>query len=148
MPRLGNAPACRAMCTLPRFPGCGIGRSNMARTPVAKKKATRTATRKPVAVPAEKARPAPRKTSKPKAAPAVMTTLPAAMTGRASPAKAKDGDEPVFAYFRSLPQPQRGIAEHVDALAANTLPGLQRAVKWGIAWAMAGASAVADLPAT
>ena len=106
----------------------------MARTPVAKKKATRTATRKPVAVPAEKARPAPRKTSKPKAAPAVMTTLPAAMTGRASPAKAKDGDEPVFAYFRSLPQPQRGIAEHVDALAANTLPGLKRAVKWGIAW--------------
>jgi hypothetical protein len=66
--------------------------------------------------------------------PAVATTLPVAMTGRASPAKAKEGDEPVFAYIRSLPQPQRGIAERVDALAARTLPGLQRAVKWGMAW--------------
>lgn len=72
-----------------------------------------------------------------KAAKAVQLTaadLPVAMTGRASPAKAKDGDEPVFAYIRSLPQPQRGIAEAVDALAARTLPGLQRAVKWGMAW--------------
>jgi hypothetical protein len=56
------------------------------------------------------------------------------MTGRASAAKAKVGDEPVFAYIRSLPQPQRGIAERVDALAAKTLPGLQRSVKWGMAW--------------
>ena len=60
--------------------------------------------------------------------------LPVAMTGRASPAKAKDGDEPVFAYIRSLPQPQRGIAERVDALAAKTLPALKRSVKWGMAW--------------
>jgi hypothetical protein len=64
----------------------------------------------------------------------VLTTLPAAMTGRASPAKAAVGDEPVFAYISSLPQPQRSIAERVDALAAETLPGLQRSVKWGIAW--------------
>jgi hypothetical protein len=64
----------------------------------------------------------------------VLTTLPAAMTGRASPAKAALGDEPVFAYFRSLPQPQRSIAERVDALAAKTLPALQRCVKWGMAW--------------
>ncbi len=48
--------------------------------------------------------------------------LPAAMTGRASPAKAAVGDKPVFAYIASLPQPQRGIAEGVDALAAKTLP--------------------------
>ena len=67
-------------------------------------------------------------------APAVAATLPVAMTGRASPAKARDGDAPVFAYIRSLPQPQRGIAERVDALAANTLLGLQRSVKWGMAW--------------
>jgi hypothetical protein len=60
--------------------------------------------------------------------------LPAAMTGRASPSKAAVGDKPVFAYIASLPQPQRSIAERVDALAAETLPGLQRAVKWGIAW--------------
>ena len=64
----------------------------------------------------------------------VTTTLLAAMTGRASAAKAKVGDEPVFAYIRSLPQPQRAIAEGVDALAAKTLPGLQRSVKWGMAF--------------
>lgn len=61
-------------------------------------------------------------------------TLPADMTGRASPAKAAVGDQPVFAYFASLPQPQRGIAEAVDRLAARTLPTLQRSVKWGMAY--------------
>ena len=60
--------------------------------------------------------------------------LPAAMTGRASSAKAAVGDKPVFAYISSLPEPQRSIAERVDALAAKTLPGLQRSVKWGMAW--------------
>ena len=60
--------------------------------------------------------------------------LPAAMTGKASPAKAALGDKPVFAYIASLPQPQRAIAERVDALAAETLPGLQRSMKWGMAW--------------
>ena len=64
----------------------------------------------------------------------VLTKLPVAMKGRASPAKAALGDEPVFAYLRMLPQPQRSIAERVDALAAKTLPGLQRSVKWGMAW--------------
>jgi hypothetical protein len=64
----------------------------------------------------------------------VLTDLPAAMTGRASPAKAAVGDQPVFAYIASLPQPQRSIAERVDALAAETLPNLQRSVKWGMAW--------------
>ena len=59
--------------------------------------------------------------------------LPVAMTGRASPAKAASGDKPVFAYIGSLPQPQRSIAERV-ALAAAILPGLQRSVKWGMAW--------------
>ncbi|WP_245979739.1 DUF1801 domain-containing protein [Gryllotalpicola protaetiae] len=60
--------------------------------------------------------------------------LPEAMTGKASPAKAAVGDKPVFAYLASLPQPQRGIAEAVDALAATTLPRLQRSVKWGMAY--------------
>jgi hypothetical protein len=50
------------------------------------------------------------------------TELLVAMTGRASPAKAAEGDEPVFAYIASLPQPQRGIAERIDALAARTVP--------------------------
>jgi hypothetical protein len=60
--------------------------------------------------------------------------LPVAMTGRASPAKAALGDKPVFDYIGSLPEPQRSIAEAVDALAARTLPGLQRSIKWGMAW--------------
>jgi hypothetical protein len=55
-------------------------------------------------------------------------------TGKASPAKAAEGDAPVFAYIASLPQPQRGIAERVDAIAAKALPGLQRAVKWGMSY--------------
>jgi len=62
------------------------------------------------------------------------TKLLVAMTGKASAAKAADGDEPVFAYIASLPQPQRGIAERIDALAAKALPDLQRAVKWGMAY--------------
>jgi hypothetical protein len=57
-----------------------------------------------------------------------------AMTGRASPAKAAEGDAPVFAYIAGLPQPQRGIAERIDALAARELPELHRAVKWGMAY--------------
>ena len=62
------------------------------------------------------------------------TKLLVAMTGKASSAKTADGDEPVFAYIATLPQPQRAIAERVDALAAKTLPDLQRGVKWGMAY--------------
>ena len=65
---------------------------------------------------------------------ATTTELLVAMTGKASPAKAAQGDEPVFAYIASLPQPQRGIAERIDALAAKQVPDLQRAVKWGMAY--------------
>jgi hypothetical protein len=61
-------------------------------------------------------------------------TLPDAMTGKASPAKAAVGDKPVFAYIASLPEPQRAIAEAIDALAAATLPALERSVKWGMAY--------------
>ena len=64
----------------------------------------------------------------------VATTLPEAMTGKASPAKAAVGDKPVFAYIASLPQPQRGVAEAVDTLAAKTLPDLRRSVKWGMSY--------------
>jgi hypothetical protein len=63
------------------------------------------------------------------------TELRAGMEGgKASNAKAADGDAPVFAYIASLPHPQREIAERIDAIAANTLPGLRRAVKWGMAY--------------
>jgi hypothetical protein len=57
-----------------------------------------------------------------------------AMTGKASAAKTATGDKPVFAYIASLPQPQRGIAERVDALAVRALPDIRRAVKWGMAY--------------
>jgi hypothetical protein len=60
--------------------------------------------------------------------------LLAAMIGKASPAKAAVGDAPVFAYIASLPEPLRGIAEAIDALAARTLPDLRRSVKWGMAY--------------
>ena len=68
------------------------------------------------------------------------TPLPESMvTGKASSAKAAVGDKPVFAYIAGLPQLQRGIAESVDALAAKTLPGLQRSVKWGMSYYGVGA---------
>lgn len=60
--------------------------------------------------------------------------LPVAMTGKASSAKAAEGDAAVFAYIADLPQPHRAIAEAIDALAAETIPGLRRAVKWGMAY--------------
>ena len=80
--------------------------------------------------------PAGRKPTRRAAAPdTAATPLPESMvTGKASPAKAAVGDKPVFAYIASLPQPQRSIAERVDALAARTLPGLQRSVKWGMSY--------------
>ena len=63
------------------------------------------------------------------------TELRVDMTGgKASYAKAAEGDKPVFDYIASLPQPQREIAERIDALAATTLPSLKRAVKWGMAY--------------
>lgn len=66
---------------------------------------------------------------------AAAAPLPTSMvTGKASAAKAADGEAPVFAYLASVPQPQRALLERVDALAAETLPNLARAVKWGIAY--------------
>lgn len=62
------------------------------------------------------------------------TELLVAMTGKASPAKAAEGDRPVFAYIAGLPQPQRRIAERIDGLAAAHLSDLRRAVKWGMAY--------------
>ena len=56
------------------------------------------------------------------------------LSGKASDAKAADGDAPVFAYIAGLPQPQRAIAEQIDAIAAMALPDLRRAVKWGMAY--------------
>lgn len=76
-------------------------------------------------------KPADRTAAQGTSAPALPETM---VTGKASPAKAADGDRPVSAYIAGLPQPQRGIAERVDALAATTLPDLQRSVKWGMSY--------------
>ncbi|MHB1261225.1 MAG: DUF1801 domain-containing protein [Thermoplasmatota archaeon] len=64
----------------------------------------------------------------------VAHALPGAPTGKASAAKAEVGDAPVKAYIASLPPAQRAIAKRIDALAARTLPDLQRSVKWGMAF--------------
>ena len=61
-------------------------------------------------------------------------TQPKAQSSKVSSAKAAMGDKPVFAYIASLAQPQRGIAERIDALAVKTLPGLERSVKWGMSY--------------
>lgn len=87
--------------------------------------------RKPTSSKPAGRKPAKRTLARGKTAP---TLKPSMLTGKASPAKAAVGDKPVFAYISSLPQPQRGIAERVDALAARTLPDLQRSVKWGMAY--------------
>jgi len=81
-------------------------------------------------------KPTVRKPAKPVSAQAKpATTLPESMVpGKASSAKAAVGDKPVFGYIASLPKPQRSIAECIDALAAKTLPGLQRSVKWGMSY--------------
>jgi hypothetical protein len=72
-----------------------------------------------------------------------------AMTGKASPAKAAEGDEPVFAYIESLPQSERGITERIDALAAKQLSDLRRAVKWGMAnYGVGGAGASRPAPSS
>ena len=71
------------------------------------------------------------------------------MMGKASDANAAEGDAPIFAYTTNLPQPQRSIAERVDALAAKTLPDLKRAVKWGMAYCgVAGAGAFHPAPSS
>jgi hypothetical protein len=90
------------------------------------KKALRRTGAKPIAAAKAKGK----KTAKGK----TTTKLLVAMTGKASAAKAAEGDDPVFAYIASLPQPQRKIAERIDALAATSVPGLRRAVKWGMAY--------------
>ncbi|HET6577629.1 MAG TPA: DUF1801 domain-containing protein, partial [Gemmatimonadales bacterium] len=85
-------------------------------------------------------KPAGRKAKRMVALDKAATPLPESMvTGKASSAKAAVGDKPVFAYIAGLPQPHRGIAESVDALAAKTLPGLQRSVKWGMSYYGVGA---------
>ena len=88
----------------------------------------------PKSAKAAKRGPAPKARKRSAAQGKVAKPLPGAKTGKASAAKAEVGDAPVRAYIASLPPTQQAIAKRVDALAARTLPGLQRSVKWGMAF--------------
>ncbi|MGH9365678.1 MAG: DUF1801 domain-containing protein [Thermoanaerobaculia bacterium] len=46
--------------------------------------------------------------------------------------KKAEGDAPVRAYIASLPSWQREIAQSFDALTAKEVPGVKRAIKWGL----------------
>lgn len=96
------------------------------------RKTTKSSTSKPQVRTSKPSKPT--KPAKP-AARKAKSALPKSMvTGKASAAKAAAGDEPVLAYIATLPQPYRRIAERVDALAAETLPGLERSIKWGMSY--------------
>ncbi len=41
-----------------------------------------------------------------------------------------DGDAPVQAYIAAMPDWKRGVGERLDALIAQAVPGVRRAVKW------------------
>ncbi len=73
--------------------------------------------------------------------------LLASMTGRASSAKAAEGDAPVFAYIASLPGPQRTIAAAVDSLAAKTPPdfGARSSGEWRITGSVTGGASAVEL---
>ena len=52
--------------------------------------------------------------------------------GRAGTLGKAEGDAPVRAYIASLPPWQREIAQCFDALMAKEVPGVKRAIKWGL----------------
>jgi hypothetical protein len=70
------------------------------------------------------------------------------VTGKASRARAAVGDKPVLAYIiASSPQPQRGIAERVDALMGCDTARLAALREVGMSYygvAMGGASVAAS----
>lgn len=59
---------------------------------------------------------------------------PPARTAARSPAArgAPDGAAQVRAFIASLPAWQRGVAERFDGIIAREVPGVRRAVKWGV----------------
>ncbi len=57
-----------------------------------------------------------------------------AMIGKASPAKAAEGDKQYSPISRAFPSRRRASPNMSDALAAKALPNLKRAVKWGMAY--------------
>jgi hypothetical protein len=41
-----------------------------------------------------------------------------------------DGDAPVRAYIAAMPEWKRAVGEHLDALVADVVPDVRRAVRW------------------
>lgn len=41
-----------------------------------------------------------------------------------------DGDAPVRAYIAAMPEWKRAVGEHLDALVAEVVPDVRRAVRW------------------
>ncbi len=41
-----------------------------------------------------------------------------------------DGDGPVQAYIKAMPDWQRGVGERLDAMIVKAVPGVTKAVKW------------------
>lgn len=103
----------------------------------AKKATARTATakrapRKPAAreasAPAKK--PAPPRAPAKKAAKKAAARKPA--FGRPGTAGKADGDDAVRAWIAGVKREQRPIVERLDALIAEEVPGVKRAVKWSM----------------
>lgn len=79
-----------------------------------------------------KAKPAAQPRARKPAQGKVARTLPGASPGKASAAKLALGDAPVKAYIAGLPARQKAIVKRFDALLGETLPGIQRSIKWGM----------------
>src|SRR4026208_682714 len=41
-----------------------------------------------------------------------------------------DGDAPVQAYIKAMPGSKRDVGRRLDALIVDTIPGVQKAVRW------------------
>lgn len=105
-----------------------------ASKPIRKSTATSKATKRRAASPKATRKAATKKANKDLPGKA----LPGAPRNRASAAPNAVGNEPVWAYLDGLPEPQRAIAKHIDELLGKTLPGLERCIKWGLAFYGAG----------
>lgn len=58
------------------------------------------------------------------------TTEPRLLSGGNPQIPKGDGDAPVQAYLAAIPGWKRAVAERLDALIGQQVPGVRRAVKW------------------
>lgn len=86
--------------------------------------------------PAKKPKPAPRKAPAKKATPKKAVAKKAAAKkaafGRAGTAGKADGDDAVRAWIKSVKPAHRPIVLRLDALIAEVVPDVKRAVKWSM----------------